>query len=218
MKKSFVLYTDYTEKFKALSDAQFGKLIRGLCEYITTEERPDFDELVISMAFDVAKVDLDRNKQKYDEICEKRKEAGRRGGIAKATKGKQSLANVASASDAKQIKQTVANVADNDNDNENDNDINTKEKITKKKAPVFYQADEAVNKTFIDYVEMRKKIKKPMTDRAIELAVKKLDKLSEGNSSTAIEVLNQSILNCWQDLYPVKAEKRTGTGIDWSQV
>lgn len=54
------------------------------------------------------------------------------------------------------------------------------------------------------FLEMRKKIKKPATDRAIEMAKKKVIELSNGNEQLAIEIINQSTLNCWSDLYPLK--------------
>lgn len=38
------------------------------------------------------------------------------------------------------------------------------------------------------------KIKKPMTDHAKDLLMKKLDKLSGGNEEIATAILNQSIL------------------------
>ena len=45
----------------------------------------------------------------------------------------------------------------------------------KKDTPtVYYPLDDSLNQAFTDYVEMRKKIKKPMTERAKELAIKKL--------------------------------------------
>jgi len=53
------------------------------------------------------------------------------------------------------------------------------------------------------YVETRKAIKKPITPRASELAVTALQKLkSEGHDPRA--VLEQSVLNSWQGLFPVK--------------
>ena len=52
------------------------------------------------------------------------------------------------------------------------------------------------------YIEMREFIRKPMTPRAILLAIKALDLLmSRGNPPEA--VLNQSILNSWPGLYGV---------------
>lgn len=67
-----------------------------------------------------------------------------------------------------------------------------------------YSENKALDKAFSDYVEMRKKIKKPMTDRAVELAKSKLDKLSKGNVNMAIAILNQSVLNSWQGLFELK--------------
>ena len=57
---------------------------------------------------------------------------------------------------------------------------------------------------FESYIEMRKKIKKPATEHAIELVKKKLDELSKGNELLKIKILNQSIVNCWQDIYELK--------------
>lgn len=50
---------------------------------------------------------------------------------------------------------------------------------------------------------MRTKIKKPLTERAIGMAVRKLERLRDEGQDPAA-VLDQSTLHCWQDLYPVK--------------
>lgn len=73
-----------------------------------------------------------------------------------------------------------------------------------------YFDDERLQKTFDDFVEMRKKIKKPMTERAKELAIKKLVGLASipdteiVDTDMAISILEQSIMNCWQGLFPLK--------------
>ena len=53
---------------------------------------------------------------------------------------------------------------------------------------------------------MRKKIKSPMTDRAIILMLKKLDDLAS-DDETKIAILNQSILNSWKGIFPLKDNK-----------
>lgn len=59
---------------------------------------------------------------------------------------------------------------------------------------------------FNKYVEMREKIKKPMTGAAIKMAYRKLEKLqSEGHDPG--EVLEQSIFNSWQGLFPVNQQR-----------
>ena len=81
----------------------------------------------------------------------------------------------------------------------------------------YYPNDEELNKAFIDYMAMRKTIKKPMSDRAIELAMKKLETLSGGDNDKAIEILNQSVMNSWQGLFELKEAPKPKT-IDWSTV
>lgn len=58
--------------------------------------------------------------------------------------------------------------------------------------------------TFSSFLEMRKKIKKPATERAIELIHIELEKLAPANEKLKIDILNQSIKNCYQDVYPLK--------------
>jgi hypothetical protein len=64
-----------------------------------------------------------------------------------------------------------------------------------------------------DFKEMRQRIKKPMTHRAMELTISKLEKLSlDGNDPN--EVLNQSIANSYQGVFPINGNnggKKTTT-------
>jgi hypothetical protein len=63
------------------------------------------------------------------------------------------------------------------------------------------------------YAEMRRKIKKPMTDYAAGLRIKDLEGfMSEGQDPEA--VLNQSIVNSWTDLYPLKGKTAKGSKSD----
>ncbi|NLM08094.1 MAG: hypothetical protein GX215_04085 [Clostridiales Family XIII bacterium] len=62
-----------------------------------------------------------------------------------------------------------------------------------------------------DFKEFRKKIKKPMTDRAVELLVDKLNKLAS-DDETKIAILNQSIVNGWQGVFPLKGDTQRQSG------
>lgn len=73
------------------------------------------------------------------------------------------------------------------------------------KAPLFDDPD--LEKAFDDFRVMRKKIKAPLTERAEELAVKKLMDLSKGDKATAIAIINQSILSSWKGLFPLDQKK-----------
>ena len=90
------------------------------------------------------------------------------------------------------------------NDNERYVDESLEKPKTKGKVKiVYFPNDEMLDEAFADFVAMRKQIKKPMTDRAIKLAISKLNKLSGGDNDKAIEIINQSIMKCWQDFYPL---------------
>ena len=51
---------------------------------------------------------------------------------------------------------------------------------------------------------MRKQKKKPMTERARRLLLTTLDKLAAGERRMQIAILDQSTLNCWTSVYPLK--------------
>ena len=57
--------------------------------------------------------------------------------------------------------------------------------------------------TWKDFKEMRDKTRKKMTKRAEELLIMDLNKLSN-NEEEQIDILNQSIKNSWQGVFPLK--------------
>jgi hypothetical protein len=59
---------------------------------------------------------------------------------------------------------------------------------------------------FTDYMEMRKKIKAPMTDRSVITILKKLNELSGGNTKKSIEIVEQATVNCWKSFYPLREQ------------
>jgi hypothetical protein len=62
------------------------------------------------------------------------------------------------------------------------------------------------------FVEMRKAIKKPLTPRAAELAIGKLDGFRKAGHSPSA-VLQQSTLNCWQDLFEPRNKARSAVKV-----
>ena len=108
------------------------------------------------------------------------------------------------------------NLSSSNINNNNTNDINNikKEKGKKKtkKEPTQTEIDEVINAytsneelkaTLIEFVKFRKSIKRVMTTRALELLIKKLDKLAN-DDNTKIEILNESIMNGWNGIFPLK--------------
>ena len=56
------------------------------------------------------------------------------------------------------------------------------------------------------FKEFRKSIKKPMTDKAVELLLKKLDSLAGDNEQKKIAILDQSIFHGWQGVFALKED------------
>lgn len=57
------------------------------------------------------------------------------------------------------------------------------------------------------YVAMRKKQRKPMTERARDLKVAELQRFREEGHDIAA-ILDKSTSNCWTDIYAPKADER----------
>lgn len=85
-----------------------------------------------------------------------------------------------------------------------DKEKGKKENKRDKEPAVYFPNDEKLNKTFLGFIQMRKSIKAKMTDRAIELMIKKINK---HDNDTAIAMMEQSIMNGWKDIYPLKDQK-----------
>lgn len=90
---------------------------------------------------------------------------------------------------------------------ENINNTNNSKKKSNKE--VRYFEDDDLNNTFADFVEMRNATKEPMTDRAVTIAKKRINEYAKGNKQVAIAIIEQSILNNWKGIYPLKSNTNT---------
>lgn len=113
MNLSFILYCDLWDTIKYLDKKALGELTTIIFEYMI-EGKTITPENPLFFVFNPIKNTLDRDKEKYKSISEKRKESGKKGGLSK---GKQTKAKKAN---AKFAKQNLANEADSDSDNVND--------------------------------------------------------------------------------------------------
>lgn len=72
-------------------------------------------------------------------------------------------------------------------------------------------ADTELLDALVEFEKMRNTAKKKMTDRARLMLLKELEKISKGNTALAVKVLEQSILHCWQTVYPLKESVSTNS-------
>lgn len=74
-----------------------------------------------------------------------------------------------------------------------------------------FSEDAELNAAILGFIEFRKKIKAPMTEHAIKLLLKQLDKLAPGGEiPVKIAILEQSIVQGWKGIFPLKSEKSPG--------
>ena len=103
-KNSFVVYHNYRDVLEDLTDDQVGKLFRAMLDYEIDRVEPQFSG-VLNVAFKFIKKDLDINLTKYDNICERNRQNGQKGG-----------APIGNQNARKQPKQPKQPEDDNDND------------------------------------------------------------------------------------------------------
>ena len=68
---------------------------------------------------------------------------------------------------------------------------------------LFTEGTPELQNAIISFAEFRKDIKKPMTDRAIDLLIRKLKSMTK-DIREQTEIINQSIVNGWQGIFPLK--------------
>ena len=91
-------------------------------------------------------------------------------------------------------------------------DISAQRKVEESKTKEIkgntYVVPAEIAKEWTAFVEMRKKIKAPMTEYAIKLALDKLEKLAPKDYGRQRMILDQSTSNCWKGLFPLKSGGR----------
>jgi uncharacterized protein YdaU (DUF1376 family) len=200
---AFLFYSaDFMVGTNTFTDAQTGKYIRLLCQQHQKGHLSEKDMLKICKVKDEEVFEkfiqdenglyynrrLDEEIQKRNSHCEKQRE-----NILKRW-GKEP--------DTKPIPKQydgITMVIPLENENENiNNSLNKGECEGEKQTEL--------EKAIKDFKQHRKKIGKPMTDRAFTLFMNNLDKLGKTDEEK-IAVINQSIMNGWTGIFPLSEQK-----------
>ena len=104
-KKGFILFLNFLPMIDALTDEEAGRLIKAIMHHENGEEIDLTNDRLVQAAYLGITPQIDLQNEKWEKTKEARREAGRRGGLAKVSNAKQTLANVSNA------KQTLANVS-----------------------------------------------------------------------------------------------------------
>ncbi|MBP1549445.1 MAG: hypothetical protein J6A05_05520 [Oscillospiraceae bacterium] len=108
-KKSFLMYTSYLDNVEILSDEEAGQLLKAIYAFVNGNELPKLDR-VVQLTFNPIKSHLERDMEKYKDICRKRSE-----NIQKRWEKRKNTNEY-------NCIQTDTNYTDNENVNENENE------------------------------------------------------------------------------------------------
>ena len=178
----------YTEK---PLDLNIDKLVRliGLKDH-KTETQQILSEFFNETKKGFIQKRVQRELVKYSAKATAARENGKLGGRPKKTQSVNSANPDLTKSKAKQEPRTK----------------NHKPKIKTKASP-FIVPESINNETWKAFIEHRRKVKAPMTERAKTLIIGKLKKLS-GDPN---DILNQSIVNGWKGVFDITGENKNGT-------
>ena len=110
-----------------------------------------------------------------------------------------------------------------DIDKEKEKEIEIEKNIKKEKKKKETEFDSVINENFTDeelkqtiyeFIKMRKAIKKPLTTRGLELMINKLKKITS-NTNEQIQILNNSIMNNWLGIFPLKEEEKQKEKVEY---
>jgi Family of unknown function (DUF6291) len=151
-KKSFILYSDLIHTARKMSKEKIGELFLTILQYVN-DENPIPDDLLIEIAFEPIKQQLNRDFKNWEEIKKKRSKAG----IASAESRKHQSTNSthvnttqqSTASSTVNVNENVTvNVNDTVNDTVNDNERELKLGSSPSENS-FYPSFEEVNSYFL---------------------------------------------------------------------
>ncbi len=94
----------------------------------------------------------------------------------------------------------------NKNDKNVKNDKNDKKKECMELFASFSNGNEELNEMLNEYYEMRKEIKKPLSERATKMFLSKLKDIAK-DEGEMIKILQNSIMNSWQGIFPLEKNK-----------
>ena len=123
-RKSFIVYSEWIYNLSLLTDEQAGILFRALLAYSNETELPEMNPET-KMCFSFMKAQIDRDNEKYEQVCAKRSEAGKKS-AEKRWGTQEDVTNVIF------VKDEITNDNYNDNVDVNENDTDNKKKVKEK--------------------------------------------------------------------------------------
>ena len=216
-KKSFLLYISSFKQIRKLTQEQKGILLDAIMNFQEDIPLPEMDPIV-DMCFGFIADDMKRDAEKYDEIVEKRRESGRKGGKAaqanqaNARFGQANQANATSEKQANQANATSEKQANQANRAVNvDVDVDVNEDVNEDvndDVDVDVNVDVDVPAETVDYTNTHiptlKEIQEEVNEKKYRLPADSIDRFVSYNRSKGWRMDWKEALAKWAEREPVK--------------
>ena len=209
-KKYVKAYFDWIEQMSALSDAEKGRLFTAILEYARSGREPENSGRE-GLVFPTFKATLDREA----EIAAINAENGAKGG--RPVKPIETENNRTKPTKTENNRKKADETGQKPTNNTMTQDIGQKTQDNSARTrnadafAAFAAGDGDLLAVLKDFEKMRRSIKKPLTDTAKKLLVNKLE--NNFPPEQWKPVLEQSIVKCWQDIYPLKEQEQQRLGV-----
>lgn len=184
--KQLKLKTTWLKDAESLSDGEMGRLVRGMLKYASSGEDPQLtgNERVM---WPKARDDVDAQRGSHE-----RQQAGNIMRHNEASCGMMGHDDASRGIEkaSPQSSPTPLSI--------------TPLKERKKTSPKGESKERPLDAALKAFRDMRNRMRKPMTPLAVDLLIKKLEKLAPGDEQTQVAILMQSIENGWPGVYELK--------------
>lgn len=207
-KKSFVFNTEWQEVLLQHPAEVRLEVYDAIIEYVASGTLSELKPMA-KIAFSFIKREIDFNEQRYQEVVNKRIEAGKKSAESRNNKS-------TNATSVNKCQQTSTNATDYEYEYEYDNVIVEKELSNespkKKNFDLAFVAPE-YHKAFTEWLQYKKDRKETYkTQQSLQKCYTKLINLSGNNPSVAQEIVDQSIASNYAGLFELKkSNKPTAT-------
>ena len=186
MRDTTIFYRSFYEAIKELPLENQALIYDAIFSYALDFTEKDLTG-ICKTVFTLIKPQIDANNKRFEN------------GTKPKTKQKESKTE---AKDKQDLSKTEANNNKNNNKKVNNNKNNNLNVNENNKEDGVLQTP--LEKKFEEFLEYRKQIKKPVVEKSLQPLKNKLWELSNKNTQTAIDILDQTITNGWQGIFEIK--------------
>lgn len=197
-KKTFLMYKDWIPMMKSMPREKLGELMYAVACYQSGED-VEIEDMMVRSMFELFKLKFDENDEAYQKQCEKNASIAKERSVTKRHDSSRTVTD-------KDMDK------DMDKDSDKDKDLDN-ESLKGQKHRRVYAQDPVLDQAIKDFIEHRKTLKKPMSKKAIDLFIARLNKMTL-DPGEQVELINYAILKGWQTVYEPKEDARSGTTQD----